>query len=78
MKSKIDVDAVIAYLQGTTNTLSYAIDEITNGEFSEDDLTIQDHDKIANEIFCCKTCNWWCEISEQSENGETCVDCAEE
>lgn len=30
------------------------------------------------EVFLCGGCGWYCEFSEQSEDGDTCTDCFEE
>lgn len=78
--SNEQIDELIGMLQGTCDTLDSALRELTNDEFVEDDLSEDNHDKIANEIFLCEECGWWCETSEsnESESGENiCDDCNE-
>ena len=74
------VDEIISTLQGTCDTLDGAIQEICDDdELSSDDLTEDQHDKIANEIFLCDDCGWWCKTSEKSdiEDEEVCDECKE-
>lgn len=71
-----DVQELIDYLQGTTNTLDDGMETLYSGmDFEE--LTEEDHDQIDNQIFECEVCGWWCEISEQHEGEENgiCDDC---
>lgn len=63
------------YLQGTCKSLDEGLDNLYPG-MTQDDLTPEDFDEIDNEIFLCDNCGWWCEISEQDDNG-FCLDCAE-
>lgn len=74
-----EISEIIQDLQGTTDTLSSAISEIFGDEYSEDDLTTEDNNRIYNEIFLCDDCGWWCETSEMSDcSGEAvCEDCNE-
>lgn len=72
------VDEIISYLQGTTNTLDGAVGIITgNDELDSMDLTPQQLEHIDNEIFLCETCGWWCEVCEMNGD-QTCDDCTEE
>lgn len=74
------LQAIIEYLQGTCLTLQDAVETITESEYNEDDLTTEQHDFIANEIFLCDDCGWWCEVSEAAEHEDSdqiCEDCAE-
>lgn len=64
-------------LQGTCTT----IDEHLPEGMDFIDLTSSDHDIIANEVFHCEQCGWWCEQSEAHENGDDgdiCTDCYED
>lgn len=69
---------VVDYLQGSCNTLDSGLELIHPKEkeegFSDDDLIESDYQFIANQIFLCDDCGWWCEIQEQSEEG-SCEDC---
>jgi hypothetical protein len=67
-----DVQQLIDDLQGTCTSIN---DHLPEG-MDDMDLTSEDHDVIDNQIFLCETCGWWCEISEQDEDGN-CQDCHE-
>ena len=72
-----NVNELIEALQGTCTSIEDHLPE--NMEFME--LTNEDLDTIDNNIFECSCCNWWCEISEATENkhGENiCEDCLNE
>lgn len=73
------LEELIQSLSGSSDTLSGAIEELFGSDFSEDDLTDDDHNYIDNQIFLCTECGWWCEIHEESEeclDGERiCKDC---
>lgn len=73
---------IIIQLSGTSSTISTEVDNFhlynPNTEFAgltEDDL---DTEYLADVIFLCCTCGWWCEVGEcyivQGEN--TCEECA--
>jgi len=78
--SNDQIEQIIQFLQGTCmNSLNDAVVEICGEEFSEDDLTSENHDQIDNEIFLCDTCGWWCEVSQEADTEELgeriCDDC---
>lgn len=80
--SKIEdnqVDSIIHSLRGTCDTLDGAIQEVCGDDYSENDLTTEQLEKIDQEIFLCSDCRWWCEVSEMSEieDENVCDDCAE-
>jgi len=70
-----DINDVISFLQGTCKTLNEALVALYEVDGDENILTSEDHAVMDNEIFLCDTCNWWFDISEQSEDGEKCNDC---
>jgi hypothetical protein len=72
---KIDIQELIDYLQGGCKTLNEGVSDISEGVLNESNLTIQQHEIIDSEIFRCESCGWWHEISEQSEDGENCIEC---
>lgn len=76
-----EIEELISDLTGTTSTLNESIQELFGDDFSEDDLTEDNHNQIDNSIFLCDDCGWWCEISEESEEGfdgeRVCSDCSE-
>lgn len=76
-----DINVIIEYLKGSTQTLYGCIsDHYPN--MSDDDLTLEDHEQIDNEIFWCDQCDWCYETSEANENpdggGDLCNDCFSE
>lgn len=50
----------IECLKGTCNSLSHCA-EINDLDDMDEELV----SAIDQEIFCCTSCNWWCEISEE-------------
>ena len=72
-----DIDKLVLYLQGTCKTTSEGINDLYP-DMEEDDLTEEDVAHLDQEIFRCETCSWWCEISEMSEEDQTCTDCNDE
>ena len=69
------IEAIIEDLKGTCRSMSDACNSY-GCEF--DDLTTEELEDLDNEIFCCDTCGWWCEISDMCDDGENnCRDCAE-
>ena len=73
---------IIDALQGTCDTLSGAVQEVTgNDDLDDMSLSTEQHEAIDNQIFLCDECNWWCEISEANENpqggGDICDDCSD-
>ena len=70
-----EIKEIISNLQGTCDTLTGAIQEVTgNDSLGDKDLTQAQHDEIYNEIFLCGQCSWWCEVSER-EKDYLCNDC---
>lgn len=67
----LELASIVDDLRGTCKSLEDVVDPAS--------LTLADHYTISNEIFCCDTCGWWCEVSEESttEPG-SCLDCSEE
>lgn len=70
-----NIDSLIESLTGTCSSID---DKLPEG-MDWNDLTMDDHNKIDNEIFCCDQCGWWCENSDMSENedDQICNDCHE-
>ena len=77
---KIDITALIEYLQGSCKSLQEGIRAISDEEFTEDDLTSADYEEIDNEIFECIECGWWHEVGDMSEDADEniCIECYEE
>ena len=72
-----DIEQLIQDLQGTCKSIPEFLPE----GMDEEDLTEEDVAHIANEIFLCATCGWWCEICQnvESDDGELhCSDCKDE
>lgn len=65
-------DAVIDALQGTCQSLEHVLDEHNALQLRDDREFLTELD---SRIFCCTQCDWWCEISEQSDDGERCDEC---
>lgn len=83
MESKfttLQLENIIADLQGTTDTLDGVVRVLTDDKLNEDDLNEHDLDYIFSEIFLCEQCGWWCEIGEMSscEDEDQCEDCYDE
>ncbi len=73
-----EITKIIEYLQGSCNTINQAVAAVISEELDENFLTQKQLEEIDSELFCCETCGWWCEISDQGEdeNGEpACKDC---
>jgi len=69
-----DKDKVVEYLEGTCKG-AYEAAEAFN--IDEDEV----NELIADDIFLCATCGWWCEMGEAREGpqGEdVCGDCSED
>jgi hypothetical protein len=75
--SREQISELIDYLQGTCNSLDDGIHAIIGEDFTTLDLSSENHEQIDGEIFNCDTCNWWYEVSSQSEDGSNCEDCCE-
>lgn len=73
------LNELVSALQGTCDELNSAINELFGDDYSDDDLTEDDHNFIDNEIFHCDDCGWWYEVVEQSEveDEKVCNDCNE-
>lgn len=67
-----ELEQLIDYLQGSSKSLQEAINDLF--ECDEDILTPDDHQAIDGRIFKCNSCDWWCEIDEQNDEGN-CEDC---
>jgi len=73
--TEVALQNLISYLLGTCLSLSEACDQL---DIVEEDINPDQLEQIYSEIFCCETCSWWCEVSEQSEDEENCNDCFED
>lgn len=60
----------IEYAQGTCQSISEVLDVL-----DIPDESYINWKTVDDEIFHCESCSWWCEISEQDENGD-CQDCS--
>lgn len=70
-----NINAVIGYLRGTTNSLEQAI-EIFGLDIEEEDLG----EAVEDTLEMCSSCGWWCEIHElwaieDNEEDGICDDC---
>jgi hypothetical protein len=67
-------------LQGTCMSLEEGCGRL-DPPIEQEDLSIDEHARLRELVFCCAACDWWCEVSEQNENpdgGEDlCDDCSE-
>lgn len=69
-------EKIIYQLNGSCDTI-YQVLADNEAEELEDYLPFLIH--LDNEIFRCECCDWWCSISEMSENSNTeCRDCVPE
>ena len=86
--SNFDVDIIISSLNGSCTTLEECIVSHYEG-MTLDDLIDEDHAKIDSEIFCCGSCGWWNEVSDEaseeakeaqgeSVDDQICKDCCPE
>jgi len=77
MVSEKIIDDVIADLQGTCQTLEYALNyyDVDISELSQSDFW-----HIDNAIFLCDVCGWWCDSGDYSENAPegVCSQCGED
>lgn len=71
-----DYDKIVNICLGTCNEDLESAISYHYPEMDVDDLTLEDHDLIDNEMFLCDACGWWCEASELEE--EFCTDCSNE
>lgn len=62
---------IIYFLQGTCDSLDRAL-HIHDSEDLIDHMPFLEY--LDQHIFLCDDCGWWCEISEQSDEGR-CYDC---
>lgn len=73
------VDELIAYLQGSCKSLDEGCNDVF--EQDEDVLTMEQIERIDQEIFKCAGCGWWYETAEESGSDDSdliCNNCAEE
>lgn len=68
--------SIVEHLRGTCRSVQDAAAAFE----VEDDLELIPEfcEVLDNELFCCDTCSWWCEWSEESPNDEdagNCDDC---
>lgn len=68
------VGQLIEGLCGTTNCLE---EQCLRLGFNEDDLSIEDTNRIDEAIFLCESCGWWCPQDENCGE-EKCEDCTGE
>lgn len=67
------VETISQALQGTCKSLAQALEEHGLGHLEDDKDFLQGLDQ---EVFCCSQCDWWCEMSEMSEEHDgICTDC---
>lgn len=72
----VSADEVIHELLGSCKSL-FEVLEFHNTEHLELDHSFCA--EIDSRIFCCESCNWWCEISEMVDDASdrwVCEDCA--
>lgn len=65
---------LVCDLQGTCQSLEEAL---AKDGFTEDDMSQANHEELDNQLFCCVSCGWWCELCEEAEgcSEPTCTDC---
>lgn len=69
-------EKIIYYLNGSCMSLEQALEDYEVPELEDNDSFLS---YLDNEIFRCECCNWWCPISEMSEQGDwECRDCVPE
>jgi hypothetical protein len=68
------VRSIIDDLQGTCKSLTEACE---NHNLDFDELDFDELDELDQNIFCCDSCGWWYEISEEAEAeyGQFCENC---
>ncbi len=66
-----EIEEFIEQLRGTCKTIFELLPE----GMGEEDLTKEDLQAIDEEIFRCESCSWWCDKTDESEDGENCTDC---
>lgn len=76
MSDADEIAEKVAYdLQGTCNSLLSQLEKI-----DREDLEMNDQfcARLDSMVFECSTCNWWCEVSEMTNDPEhdwNCTDC---
>ena len=74
--ANFDPQKIVDTCQGTCDeTLQSALD-YHYPDMREDELTNDDHNFIANQIFLCDECGWWCEVGIDDED-VVCGECVE-
>ena len=64
-QTEIDVwDAICYDLQGTCQSLDYVLEETHNRPDLQNNTEFLGY--LDDTIFCCTSCDWWCEISEEA------------
>lgn len=65
-------ETIIDSLQGSCQSLTQVLADNDASPLQDDKEFLAELD---SRIFCCTQCDWWCETSEQSDDGERCDDC---
>jgi len=63
------LDEIIESLRGTCDSLD---NQLEQRNLNADDLTMEYHYQIDEQIFNCSTCGWWCERCDLSTKSEEC------
>lgn len=68
---------VADHLRGTCKCMHNALTELDLPDGIDYDATFCS--ELDQQVFCCTTCDWWCELSEMAEDQDgVCTDCADE
>lgn len=59
------IEGLIEHLRGTCKSLDEGCEQLFDHDSTE--LTLDECGELDEAIFCCETCGWWCERSEESE-----------
>jgi hypothetical protein len=67
---------IVYELNGSCQSLYVVLDRY-EAEYLEDNEQFLNY--LDQQIFLCESCNWWCEVSEMSDNEhfQECSQCAE-
>ncbi len=64
-------------LRGTCKHLSAILEE---NDMDGADNDLEFCRRLDAVVFCCESCEWWCEVDEMAEEGDShgvCFDCSE-
>jgi hypothetical protein len=74
MVTEEKLDELIEYLGGSCNSWHEGLYAVG---IEDESLTDADYNYVYDQIFQCGSCNWWCDASEEVDDG-ICKECWED